>query len=29
VAMDQARQFMDDWLKQAKKFRAQTKMGAK
>jgi putative tricarboxylic transport membrane protein len=27
VAMDKARQFMDAWLKQAKKFRAETKMG--
>jgi tripartite-type tricarboxylate transporter receptor subunit TctC len=27
VPMDKARAFMDDWLKQAKKFRAETKMG--
>jgi putative tricarboxylic transport membrane protein len=27
VPMDKAREFMDDWLKQAKKFRAETKMG--
>jgi tripartite-type tricarboxylate transporter receptor subunit TctC len=29
VSMENARKFMDDWLKQAKKFRAETKMGAK
>ncbi len=29
VPMDKARDFMDAWLKQAKKFRAETKMGAK
>lgn len=28
VPMHKARIFMDDWLKQAKKFRAETKMGA-
>lgn len=28
VAMDKARGFMDTWLKQAKKFRAETKMGS-
>ena len=29
VPMDKAREFMDAWLQQAKKFRAETKMGAK
>jgi tripartite-type tricarboxylate transporter receptor subunit TctC len=29
VPMDKARVFMDDWLKQAKKFRAETSMGKK
>lgn len=29
VPMDKARTFMNDWLAQAKKFRAETKMGAK
>jgi tripartite-type tricarboxylate transporter receptor subunit TctC len=29
VPADKARKFMDAWLKQAKKFRAETKMGAK
>jgi len=29
VPMDRAREFMDAWLAQAKKFRAETKMGAK
>jgi tripartite-type tricarboxylate transporter receptor subunit TctC len=29
VPMDKARGFMDDWLQQAKKFRGETKMGAK
>ena len=29
VSMDNSRKFMDDWLKEAKKFREETKMGAK
>jgi hypothetical protein len=29
VPMDKARGFMDSWLVQAKKFRAETAMGAK
>jgi tripartite-type tricarboxylate transporter receptor subunit TctC len=29
VPMDKSRQFMDSWLQQAKKFRAETTMGAK
>ena len=29
VPMENARKFMDDWLVQAKKFRAETQMGSK
>ncbi|HZT26735.1 MAG TPA: tripartite tricarboxylate transporter substrate binding protein [Pseudolabrys sp.] len=29
VSMNDARKFMDDWLKEAQKFRTETKMGAK